>query len=240
MGLLVVLDDLTEFVKAQRAVAWQEVAKRLAHEIKNPLTPIRLSTERMFKKWQARDPEFEQIFERSTKTIIREVDGLKRLVDEFSRLGKMPVISKAPTDIRSLTNEVTTLYRDYRDLTIEMETPGNMSEVDLDGEQFKRVLINLFDNAIEAMGKKGFIKVTIEPVPMNNRVLISIADKGPGIKEEDRERLFLPYFSTKKDGTGLGLAIADKIIAEHGGSIRAKDNEQGGSVFTIELPIKEA
>lgn len=240
LGLVVVVDDLTNVIKAQRALAWQEVARRMAHEIKNPLTPIRLSTERMLKKWQSGEKEFGQTFERSTNTIIKEVEGLRRLVDAFSRLGKMPEINKEPTDLRSVIDDVVALYRDYKGLFVKVEAPAEISPADLDGEQFKRVLINLFDNAIEAMGDRGNIVVRINPEVEMNRVFISVADDGPGIKDEDKERLFQPYFSTKKDGTGLGLAIADKIIADHGGQIRVRDNAPAGSVFTIELPIKEA
>jgi two-component system nitrogen regulation sensor histidine kinase NtrY len=240
LGLLVVLDDLTEFVKAQRALAWQEVARRLAHEIKNPLTPIKLSTERMLKKWQKKDPAFDRIFERSSETIIREVDGLKRLVDEFSRLGKMPVIKRVPTALGPMVKEVATLYRDYKDLEIQVDVPGEMPLALLDSEQFKRVLINLFDNAIEAMQNKGRIKVNVGMKDENDRFFISVADEGSGIKDEHKDRLFQPYFSTKEDGTGLGLAIAHRIVDEHGGSIRVKDNSPRGIVFTVELPAKEA
>lgn len=240
LGLLVVFDDLTDVIKAQKAIAWQEVARRIAHEIKNPLTPIKLSTERMLKKWEQKDKDFEQVFERSTKTIVKEVDSLRRLVDEFSRFGKMPEINKAPTNLANIIDEVITLYRDYKGFTIKVSIPDNMPSVELDGEQFKRVVINLFDNAFQAMDSGGNIEVRVNFDIMVNRVFIDIADDGPGIREEDKEKLFLPYFSTKKGGTGLGLAIASRIITEHRGYIRVRDNEPGGTIFTIEMPIKES
>jgi two-component system nitrogen regulation sensor histidine kinase NtrY len=237
LGLLVVVDDLTNVIKAQRALAWQEVARRMAHEIKNPLTPIQLSTERMLKKWRKNDPEFNQIFERSTETIIREVNGLKRLVNEFSKMGKLPVITKEPADIRTVIGEAVSLYKDYRHLDITVDAPGEMPTLELDGEQFKRAIINLIDNAREAMRNKGRVTVTLYPDREAKKLYVGIEDEGPGMREEDKEKLFLPYFSTKKDGTGLGLVIADKIVAEHGGSIRVRDNVPHGCIFVIELPI---
>ncbi|MGD0886445.1 MAG: ATP-binding protein [Thermodesulfovibrionales bacterium] len=239
LGILVVFDDLTDVIKAQRALAWQEVARRIAHEIKNPLTPIKLSTERMLKKWEQKDKDFGHVFERSTKTIIREVDSLRGLVDEFSRFGKMPEIIKSPTSIAGIIDEVVNLYRDYKDFAITVTIPAHTPLIDMDGEQFKRVLINLFDNAIHAMDRNGNIFVTVRIDSAANKVGIDVADDGPGIREEDKERLFLPYFSTKDGGTGLGLAIASRIIAEHRGYLRVGDNEPRGTVFTIEIPIKE-
>ncbi|MDP2168613.1 MAG: ATP-binding protein [Thermodesulfovibrionales bacterium] len=236
-GLLVVFDDLTDIIKAQRALAWQEVARRIAHEIKNPLTPIKLSTERMLKKWQEKDGEFEQIFERSTSAIVREVASLQRLVDEFSRFGKMPEINKRPTGVRAVAEEAISLYSAYKNLSITLE-PGDAT-ADIDAEQFKRVLINLFENAVSAAGEAGSITVRIRPDYEANRLFVDVGDNGPGIKDSDKEKLFLPYFSTKKHGTGLGLAIADRIIAEHGGYIRVMDNKPRGSIFTVELPMKE-
>ncbi len=238
IGLLVVFDDLTDIIKAQRAVAWQEVARRIAHEIKNPLTPIKLSTERMVKKWENREADFNQIFERSTKTIIKEVEGLKRLVDEFSRFSKMPEIKKIPTNMQAVIDEVVNLYKGYRGVEINVSLPEESPLVELDEEQFKRVMINIFDNAIHAISDKGRIDVRLRFELPSNMVSIDIADNGPGIRDEDKERLFLPYFSTKKDGTGLGLAIANRIIAEHRGYIRVSDNEPKGTVFTIEIPIR--
>ncbi|MCL4476028.1 MAG: ATP-binding protein, partial [Nitrospirae bacterium] len=223
----------------QKALAWQEVARRIAHEVKNPLTPIKLSTERMLKKWQQKDEDFPQVFEGSMRTIIREVDSLRRLVDEFSRFEKMPEINKSPTALAGIIDGVVNLYRDYKGFSITVSLPENMPLIDMDGEQCKRVLINLFENAIQAMNTGGNIEVTVDLDAAANRVFIDVADNGPGIREEDKEKLFLPYFSTKKEGTGLGLAIANRIIREHGGSLRVRDNVPRGTVFTIEMPIKE-
>ncbi len=239
LGTLVVFDDLTEIVRAQKALAWQEVARRIAHEIKNPLTPIKLSTDHMIKKWQNRDEDFGQVFDRSTKTIIKEVESLKRLVNEFSRFGKMPEIHKTPVLISRIIESAVNLYTDYKELEITMTGVNNEPVVEVDAEQFKRVIINILDNAIQAMQNRGRIIIDIRHYTALNRVFIDIADDGPGIREEDKEKLFLPYFSTKRDGTGLGLAIASRVVAEHRGYIRVKNNKPTGTVFTIELPVKE-
>ncbi|OGW44850.1 MAG: hypothetical protein A2Y66_06810 [Nitrospirae bacterium RBG_13_41_22] len=239
IGMLVVFNDITDVIKAQKAIAWQEIARRIAHEIKNPLTPIKLSTERMVKKWQQRDADFDQVFDRSTKSIINEVDGLKRLVDEFSRFGKMPEVKKTPTFLASIIDEVVNLYKGYKGVEITISIPDSSLMVEIDGEQFRRAMINILDNAIHAMTDSGRIHVALDFDMPSNMAYIEIADNGPGIKDEDKERLFLPYFSTRNDGTGLGLAIANRIIAEHRGHIRVRDNEPKGTVFTIEIPIKE-
>jgi two-component system, NtrC family, nitrogen regulation sensor histidine kinase NtrY len=239
-GTLVVFDDLSEIVRAQKALAWQEVARRIAHEIKNPLTPIKLSTDHMIKKWQNGDADFGQVFDRSTRTIIKEVESLRRLVNEFSRFGKMPEIKKAPVLISSIIEGVVNLYRDYKGVEITVSKEENEHPVELDAEQFKRVIINIVDNAIQAMREKGRIDIAVSHDIPSNRAYVDISDNGPGIREEDKERLFLPYFSTRKDGTGLGLAIASRVVTEHRGYIRIRDNKPTGSIFTIELPIKEA
>ena len=239
LGTLVVFDDLTEIARAEKALAWQEVARRMAHEIKNPLTPIQLSTEHMIKKWQSKDEDFDKVFNRSTKAIIKEVESLKNLVNDFSRFGKMPEIKKTPVRISAIIDEVIDLYKDYKDVVIAMSSQGEEASVELDVEQFKRVIINLVGNAIQAMQNKGKVDFRIEHDIRSNRVRIDIADDGPGIRDEDKEKLFLPYFSTKKDGTGLGLAIASKVVTDHRGYIRIKDNSPRGTIFSIELPIKE-
>ena len=240
IGMLVVVDDITDIIEAQKALTWQDVAKKIAHEIKNPLTPIKLSAERMLKKWEQKDADFDDVFHRSTKTIVKEVDSLKRLVDEFSKFGKMPEIRKMPGSLPALVHEVANLYRDYKGLDITITIPDNPPQVDLDGEQFKRVLINIFDNAIQAMTNSGRIDVTVDFDMLSETAHVSIADNGPGIRDDDKEKLFLPYFSTKKDGTGLGLAIASRIVTEHAGHIRVQDNEPRGTIFSISIPMKES
>ncbi|MDA8172948.1 MAG: ATP-binding protein [Nitrospiraceae bacterium] len=240
MGLLAVFDDLTELVRAQRALAWQEVARRIAHEIKNPLTPIKLSTERMMKKWAEGHADFPSVFERSTRTIIAEVESLRGLVDEFSRLGRMPDIKKRPSDLPDLIEEIKNLYRVYKDFQITVEAPAGLPAVELDPEQFRRVLVNIIDNAREAMNNSGVVSVKIEADAETGRLFMKISDTGPGIPPEVREKLFEPYFSTKKHGTGLGLAIVHKIISEHNGFIRISENSPNGSAFEIELPLRES
>ncbi|MCL5063314.1 MAG: ATP-binding protein [Nitrospiraceae bacterium] len=235
LGMLVVFDDLTDVIKAQKVITWQEVARRMAHEIKNPLTPIKLSTERLIKKWHQKDADFDAVFEKSTKTIITEVESLKRLVDIFSRYGRMPEVNKAPANLSELIDYAVSLYKGFKDLEINVVVQEGIPLVSVDIEQFKRVLINIIDNAIKAMNNSGVIDISAK---MNeNSVIIDIADTGPGISDEEKEKLFIPYFSKRKDGTGLGLAIANKIVTDHGGRILIRDNNPRGSVFTVEIPI---
>ncbi|NOZ25162.1 MAG: HAMP domain-containing protein [Nitrospirae bacterium] len=234
-GLLVVFEDLTGIVKAQQALVWQEVARRMAHEIKNPLTPIKLSTERLLRKWRQGGEDFGRIIEQSAQTIIREVESLQKMVDEFSRLGRMPRINKRQVDLKELLDEVVSLYRGYgRSITVH--AGEEIPPVLLDREQFKRALINLFDNAVKATTDGEAIEVRLGLNRGRDVVEIEIADRGVGIRDEDKEKLFLPYFSTGRDGTGLGLAIVHRIITEHGGIIKVADNEPKGTVFAVELP----
>ncbi len=234
LGMLVVFDDLTDVIKAQKAAAWQEVARRLAHEIKNPLTPIKLSTERLIKKWRQKDTDFDAVFEKSTKTIISEVESLERLVDVFSRYGRMPEVNMVDTNIAEIIDSVSALFAGYKDVKINMRIDDNIPVVKIDKEQFKRVFINIIDNAISAMNEKGTIDISVRG--KDDKVIVDIADTGPGIPDSEKERLFLPYFSRRKDGTGLGLAIADKIIRDHGGKISVRDNKPKGSIFSVEIP----
>ncbi len=233
-GIMVVFDDITEIVKAQKAMAWEEVARRLAHEIKNPLTPIKLATERLIKKWKNKDEDFDKVFEKSTKIIISEVESLKNLINSFQRFGKLPEIKKEPVNPVSLIEEVVELYKGYKNVSIHISTSGDIREVHLDPQEFKRVLVNIIDNAIKAMNGKGEITISVK---LNNSLLIEVADNGPGIDDETKEKLFLPYFSKSKEGTGLGLAIARKIVKEHDGKIYVKDNKPRGTVFIIEVPL---
>lgn len=232
-GILVVFDDITDIVKAQQAVAWEEVAKRLAHEIKNPLTPIKLATERLTKKWKNKDEDFDKVFEKSTKTIITEVDSLKNLIDAFQKFGKLPEIKKEAVNPIRLIEEVVELYKGYKDLKINLKTHGESYSVLLDPQEFKRVIVNIIDNAINAMNGSGEITISVK---LNNALIIEIVDTGPGVDDETKEKLFLPYFSKTKEGTGLGLAIARKIVTEHGGKIYVMDNKPKGTIFKIEVP----
>ncbi len=232
-GILVVFDDISEIVKAQQAIAWEEVAKRLAHEIKNPLTPIKLSTERLIKKWKKNDDDFKEVFEKATKTIISQVESLNNLINSFQRFGKLPDIKKEEVNPVALLEEVIELYRGYKDVKIQLNVEDNIKKVPLDLQEFKRVIINIIDNGIKAMNGRGEIHISVK---LNNNLVIEIADTGPGVDDELKEKLFLPYFSRSKEGTGLGLAIARKIITEHGGKITVSDNKPKGTIFTIEVP----
>jgi two-component system nitrogen regulation sensor histidine kinase NtrY len=196
-----------------------------------------LSTERLIKKWLNKDADFDTVFEKSTKTIITEVEGLKRLVDIFSKYGKMPEIMKTSADLTDLVDSVTALYKGYPDLRIHVVAGDTIPKVAIDSEQIKRALINIIDNAIEAMKQTGEITISLRTA--DHHVSIGIADTGPGIPDDEKEKLFLPYFSKKKGGTGLGLAIAGKIATDHGGRIIVKDNHPKGSIFIIEIPAGE-
>jgi two-component system, NtrC family, nitrogen regulation sensor histidine kinase NtrY len=236
-GTVVVLDDLTELLKAQRVAAWREVAQRIAHEIKNPLTPIQLSAQRLRRRL-ARTPGEERLVLECTETIIHEVEGLKHLVDEFSRFARMPVLTPRPTDVRQLIDGVASLYREsHPALSITTRHTDDLPLLEVDPDHIKRAVLNLVDNAVEAIGDSGVVCVETVHVPETGHVRIIVADNGPGISPEDRERLFLPYFSTKVSGMGLGLPIVHEIVTEHGGTIRIEDNEPTGTRFVIEVPV---
>lgn len=199
------------------------------------MTPIKLSTERLIKKWQNKDEDFGAVFEKSTKTIITEVESLRRLVDIFSKYGRMPEINRSLADMAELIDSVAALYKGYRKISMSVVSDGNIPKVRIDHEQIKRALINIIDNAIEAMKQNGEITIAIRNG--DRLVFVDIADTGPGIPDDEKEKLFLPYFSKRKGGTGLGLAIASKIASDHGGRIIARDNNPKGSIFTVEIPI---
>ncbi len=239
-GLIVVFDDITDIVNAQKAIAWQEIASRIAHEVKNPLTPIKLSTERLIKKWQNRDSDFDEVFESSTKTIIKEVESLRKLVSDFSQFGRLPQINKRRVDLRGVLKDVYDLYRGFKDIRFHLEYPEEPVEAEVDPEQIKRVVINIVDNAVEALKDPRYQKsevgnIYIKLYAESERIVISISDDGPGIPDDIKDKLFMPHFTTKKGGSGLGLAIAQRIITEHRGFIKIKDNIPRGSVFLIEL-----
>jgi two-component system, NtrC family, nitrogen regulation sensor histidine kinase NtrY len=237
-GTVLVLDDVTPLIRTQKVAAWREVARRLAHEIKNPLTPIQLSAERMRRKLSGLHEPLDGLVQECTTTIIGEVESLKNLVDEFSQFARMPAPRAIPTDLHQLLAETLTLYDGLlSDVTFERRFAALLPQVRVDPEQMRRVVINLVDNAIEATDRRGTIVIETAHEPSNSLVRVTVADDGPGIPPEEREKLFLPYYSTKGRGSGLGLAIVRRIVAEHGGNIDVAENAPRGTRFTIELPV---
>jgi len=236
-GTVLVLDDVTPLIRAQKVAAWREVARRLAHEIKNPLTPIQLSAERMRRKLDETGPAVRDLVDECTKTIIGEVDSLKGLVDEFSQFARMPAPRAVLSDLHVLLDDTVALYDGlFADVRFARQYAEGMPSVRLDPEQIRRVIINLVDNAIEAMDRRGVIVLETAHDAAHRVCRIVVADNGPGIPESERDKLFLPYYSTKGRGSGLGLAIVRRIVAEHGGSIEVSDNQPQGTRFTVELP----
>ena len=237
MGTVVVFDDLTHIIKAQRMAAWREVARRIAHEIKNPLTPIKLSAQRLRKRYMSRFDEDEKVFDECTSMIIKSVDELKTLVDEFSSFARMPASQPAANNLNDIIREALALYQSaHRNISFSFQPDEAIPQLMLDHDQIKRVLINLLDNAVAAIEGEGAVTIESSYNQELKMATCIVADTGHSIAPEDRPRLFEPYFSTKKSGTGLGLAIVSTIISDHHGFIRVKDNYPKGTRFIIELP----
>jgi two-component system nitrogen regulation sensor histidine kinase NtrY len=237
MGTVLVLDDLTQVMKAQRMAAWREVARRIAHEIKNPLTPIQLSAQRLRKRYLSRFNDDEKVFDECTEMIIKSVDDLKTLVNEFSNFARMPAIQPEPNDLNAIIRETLTLYQEaHRGVTFNFTPDNRLPLIKIDRDQIKRVVINLLENAVAAMEETGVIDISSNYDSELKMADFRIADNGPGIHPEDRSRLFEPYFSTKKTGTGLGLAIVNSVISDHNGFVRVKNNFPKGACFVVELP----
>ena len=240
LGMVLVFDDLTVLMNAQRASAWRDVARRIAHEIKNPLTPIKLSAQRLEKKFgnQIQDPAFKSC----TSTIIKQVDELRDLVNEFSHFARLPQSKPVVSDLRKVIEDALILYREgHREIDFDLNL-ARVPEFEFDPDQVKRVLSNLLENSVQAFqekgaGFRGLVSISTQYDSSLGIVRMIFRDNGPGISEELRGNIFDPYFSTKKNGTGLGLAIVKKIIDDHSGFIRAFANEGGGTKFVIELPL---
>jgi two-component system nitrogen regulation sensor histidine kinase NtrY len=247
-GYLVVVDDLTELLRAQKAAAWQEVAQRIAHEIKNPLTPIQLSAERLLRFINRHNgdcgaPELVRMVGECAALIGREVGTLEALVNEFSRFARFPVARLVPTDPNAIVLGALDVFKGrLDDVQIRTNLAEGVPQVRADSEMLQRVVVNLIDNAAEAMESSAVRNLVLSTRfhPGHDSVEITIADSGYGISPEDKDKLFLPHFSTKDRGTGLGLAIASRVIAEHHGIIRAEDNMPTGARFVIELPAADA
>ncbi len=236
VGLVMVFDDLTELEKAQRMAAWREVARRIAHEVKNPLTPIKLSAQRLKRKYSKQINE--PVFEECTRMIIDHVDLIRNLVNEFSSFARFPAANPVPCDLPPIIRETVALYKEgHQKILFGINIPDNIPRLNLDRQQIKQAMINLVDNAVAAIKDNGNIVITLEHDNELKAVSIEVADDGAGISEEDKARIFEPNFSTKKTGSGLGLTIVNTIIADHKGVIRVQDNYPKGTKFIIELPV---
>jgi two-component system, NtrC family, nitrogen regulation sensor histidine kinase NtrY len=249
-GFIVVIDDLTDLLQAQKTAAWQEVAQRIAHEIKNPLTPIQLSAQRLLHYLDraaitnpaAQRTEFEKLSAECAGLIEREVQTLESLVDEFSQFARFPAARLAPADLNSVVESAIGLFQDRLDgVTVSTELAAALPSVKADPELIRQVVANLIDNAAESMEGTPIrrLRVSTRAESDGDAVVIEISDSGRGISPEDKEKLFLPHFSTKGRGTGLGLAIASRIVAEHNGTIRVEDNIPAGARFLIRFPAAE-
>ena len=236
MGTLMVFDDLTELEKGQRMAAWREVARRIAHEVKNPLTPIILSAQRLKRKYaQFVD---DTIFEECTETIISQVELIRNLVNEFSSFARFPSANPVPGHLIPIIEETVALYREgHPSIKFKINNTRDIPILNIDRQQMKQALINLIDNAIGAIKGPGNITISVAHDPILKKVRMEVADDGPGISDENKTRLFQPNFSTKKTGMGLGLTIVNTIIADHNGMINVQDNAPRGAKFVIELPV---
>jgi hypothetical protein len=240
---LVVLDNVTDVLHAQKQMAWKEVAQRVAHEIKNPLTPIALSAERIERHLdRGLNPDSSRALRSATEVIRSSVQTLRQLVDQFSALADFPAARPRPTDLNAIVKNTLALFEGrLQGIELQLHLTPNMPAVMADAEAMKRALSNLIDNAAEAM-QESLLRVLTVRTEWNaaqTMAEILIADTGHGITEETRERLFLPFFSTRRRGTGLGLSIAAKIVQEHQGSIRVEKNAPVGACFIVEIPLAE-
>ncbi|MBN2538963.1 MAG: HAMP domain-containing protein [Deltaproteobacteria bacterium] len=242
MGVVAVFEDLTQLQKTERIAAWREAAKRIAHEIKNPLTPVKLSAERLQRKYGDKLEEgTDSVFHECTRTIISQVDVLKNLVNEFSRFARLPVTNPSPNDLNVVIEDSVILFQDaHKEIAFEFRKDARVPVLNIDAEQIKRVMVNLLDNAVAAVSSlnhKGKVEISTYYDKKHSKVTVDIGDNGPGISPEDKKKLFEPYFSTKKTGTGLGLVIVSSIMSDHNGSVTVADNIRGGTIVSIELPV---
>ena len=238
LGTVLVFDNLTQLEKAQRIAAWREVARRIAHEVKNPLTPIQLSAQRLRKRYLHTLESDKEVFDLCTQTIINQVEELKRLVSEFSSFARMPIVQKSRNDLFKMVREILVFYEESHGyITFHYRTEQDIPPFEFDLKQMKRVLINLLENSITVLPDNGIIEISLSCDKEKQVVYMKVRDNGSGVADEDKLRLFEPYFSTKKSGTGLGLAIANTVVTDHNGRITVTDNEPTGTVFTVELPM---
>jgi two-component system, NtrC family, nitrogen regulation sensor histidine kinase NtrY len=237
------MNDLTEskekLVIAERVAAWQEIARRLAHEIKNPLTPIQMSVETLRKTHANHHPSFDEIFEESTSTVLEEAARLKRIVSEFSEFARLPKPEKRRLDLNEIVTSAVSLYQGS--IAVEPDLAANLPHIEADRDQLSQLLLNLVENARDALpeGASARIRIQTRVMRPGRSVALVVEDSGPGIASDERERIFTPYYTTKhaSGGTGLGLAIVHRIVSDHGGRIVVTDSTLGGARFVVELPI---
>jgi nitrogen fixation/metabolism regulation signal transduction histidine kinase len=226
-------------VIAERIAAWQEIARRLAHEIKNPLTPIQMAMDTLKKSWKKQHPSFDEILEESTTTVLQEADRLKHIVAEFSDFARMPKPEFGRIDLNEVVRTSLALY--HGAAPVEIKLDPTVRELDADKNQINQVLLNLVENARDAIGSHdGHIMVSTRRGEANDRAFLIVEDNGPGVPADLKDKVFAPYFTTKhaKGGTGLGLAIVHRIVSDHGGRIMVSEVAGGGARFTIELPLR--
>jgi len=242
MGMVILFEDLTQLQRAERAAAWREVARRMAHEIKNPLTPVQLAAQRLQKRYGDRLGDDDTVFNECTKTIISQVDVLKNLVNEFSRYARLPVTHLALNDLNEVIRDSVVLFQDaHKGIGFDFLSAPDIPRLMLDPEQIRRVMVNLLDNALAAVDKSsGRIEVRTGCDPVGGVARVEVADNGCGIPAGYKTKMFEPYFSTKRTGTGLGLAIVNSIIADHNGRVTVADNPPQGTVVAFELPLPNA
>ncbi len=238
LGVLTVFDDLTQLMKAQRMAAWREVARRIAHEIKNPLTPIQLSAQRLRKRYLEKLQPDGAVFDECTRTIVKQVEELKGMVNEFSNFARMPASQPTPNQLNDIIQETLVLFKEaHKRIKFEF-VPNHLPVMNVDRDQMKRVIINLIKNSLTAIENEGKIRIQTNYDHRLQIARLEVSDDGRGIPDEDKERLFEPYFSTRKSGMGLGLTIVNAIISDHNGYIRVRDNKPRGTTFLIELPVR--
>jgi PAS domain S-box-containing protein len=241
-GFVLVVEDTSELLRAQKAAAWHEVARRVAHEIKNPLTPIALCADRIARQLgrPEQTADTRRILHECSATIAREVESVRTLVDEFSQFTRFPAAQPVASDLNHVVDNALSVFDGRLDgIRVEKELADALPAVHVDREQFKRVVVNLVDNAAEAMQESLVKRLYIGTrLTEGDSVELIIADTGCGVSREDKEKLFLPYFSTKGRGTGLGLAIVNRILADHDATIRVEDNMPAGARFVVDLPVR--
>jgi PAS domain S-box-containing protein len=241
-GFVIVIEDTSDLLRAQKTAAWSEVARRVAHEIKNPLTPIALCADRIARQLGRAEQtaDTRRILQECSATIAREVESVRTLVDEFSQFTRFPAAQPVASDLNQIVETAVSVFEGRLDgIGVDKDLALELPLVQVDREQFKRVVVNLVDNAAEAMQDSLVKRLYIGTRSTEaDAVELIIADTGCGVSREDKEKLFLPYFSTKGRGTGLGLAIVNRILADHEATIRVEDNEPTGARFIVELPIR--